>query len=176
VLDAERMDLGDASVDGVLCRWGYMLMADPAAALAETRRVLRPGGKLVLSVWADPARNPWVAVGRVLVERGHMPPPTPDQPGIFSMASTERIVELVTGAGFGPPEIEEVQVSWRFEDDDSYWRFLIELAGAVSMVLTGLSDAERKDVRQEAIARVASFRAADGSLILPGVCLNAVAS
>jgi ubiquinone/menaquinone biosynthesis C-methylase UbiE len=33
VMDAEQMDLGDDSVDGVLCRWGYMLMADPAAAL-----------------------------------------------------------------------------------------------------------------------------------------------
>ena len=41
-MDAERMDLDDDSVDGVLCRWGYMLMADPATALAETRRVLRP--------------------------------------------------------------------------------------------------------------------------------------
>ena len=46
VMDAERMDLGNDSVDGVLCRWGYMLMPDPAAALAETRRVLRPEGRL----------------------------------------------------------------------------------------------------------------------------------
>jgi len=44
VLDAERMDLGTDSVDGVLCRWAYMLMIDPPAAFAETRRVLRPGG------------------------------------------------------------------------------------------------------------------------------------
>src|SRR5438552_18165522 len=43
-LDAERLDLPDEAVDGVLCRWGYMLMADPSAALAETRRVLRRGG------------------------------------------------------------------------------------------------------------------------------------
>ena len=42
VLDAERMDLETDSVDGVLCRWGYMLMIDPAAAFADTRRVLRP--------------------------------------------------------------------------------------------------------------------------------------
>ena len=41
VLDAERMDLDDDSVDGVVCRWGYMLMADPAKALGETRRVSR---------------------------------------------------------------------------------------------------------------------------------------
>jgi ubiquinone/menaquinone biosynthesis C-methylase UbiE len=37
VLDAERLDLPDEVVDGVLCRWGYMLMADPSAALRETR-------------------------------------------------------------------------------------------------------------------------------------------
>jgi ubiquinone/menaquinone biosynthesis C-methylase UbiE len=43
VLDAERMDLKTDSVDGVLCRWAYMLMIEPAAAFAETRRVLRPG-------------------------------------------------------------------------------------------------------------------------------------
>jgi ubiquinone/menaquinone biosynthesis C-methylase UbiE len=44
VLDAERMDLETDIVEGVLCRWAYMLMIDPAAAFAETRRVLRPGG------------------------------------------------------------------------------------------------------------------------------------
>ena len=43
VLDGEWIDLELASVDAVLCRWGYMLMADPPAALRETRRVLRPG-------------------------------------------------------------------------------------------------------------------------------------
>jgi ubiquinone/menaquinone biosynthesis C-methylase UbiE len=42
-LDVERMDLEMNSVGGVLCRWGYMLMINPAAAFAETRRVLRPG-------------------------------------------------------------------------------------------------------------------------------------
>ena len=53
VIDAERIELDDDSVDHVLCRFGYMLMADPAAALAETRRVLRPGGRLALAVWVD---------------------------------------------------------------------------------------------------------------------------
>jgi ubiquinone/menaquinone biosynthesis C-methylase UbiE len=54
-VDAERMALEDDSVDGVLCRWGYMLMADPGAALRETRRVLRDGGGLALSDWALPS-------------------------------------------------------------------------------------------------------------------------
>jgi SAM-dependent methyltransferase len=49
VVDAEAMDLPDASFDAVLCRYGYMLMADPAAALRETHRVLPPGAPLALS-------------------------------------------------------------------------------------------------------------------------------
>ncbi|MET0762139.1 MAG: methyltransferase domain-containing protein, partial [Thermoleophilaceae bacterium] len=49
VIDAERIELDTDSVDGVLCQSGYMLMADPAAALSETRRVLRPGGRVALS-------------------------------------------------------------------------------------------------------------------------------
>ena len=61
-LDAERLELEDDAVDGVICRFAYMLMADTAAALAETRRVLRPSGRLVLAVWRGPEKNPWVAI------------------------------------------------------------------------------------------------------------------
>ena len=100
VLDAQNMDLEDHSIDGVLCRWGFMLMADPARALAETRRVLRPEGRLALSVWGDPARNPWAAVpGRVISEHMGAPPPQPDAPGIFAMADPERTRSLLAGAG-----------------------------------------------------------------------------
>ncbi len=101
VLDAERIELEDDSVDGVLCRWGYMLMPDPAAALSETRRVLRPGGRLALAVWSGPERNPWVSLaGRMLVERGHVTPSDPGGPGMFTMASEERTQGLLVDAGF----------------------------------------------------------------------------
>lgn len=55
VIDAERIELDSGSVDGVLCQSTYMLVGDPAAGLAETRRVLRPGGRLALSVWGAPS-------------------------------------------------------------------------------------------------------------------------
>ena len=70
VLDAERMDLEDASVDGVVCRYGYMLMADPAAALSETRRVLREGGRLAFAVWGRAGSQPLGVHPRVRAGRG----------------------------------------------------------------------------------------------------------
>jgi ubiquinone/menaquinone biosynthesis C-methylase UbiE len=76
VLDGEHLELPDASVDGVVCRWGYMLMADVAAALRETRRVLQPGGRVTCAVFAGPEQNPWAAIpSRVLQQSGHIPPP-----------------------------------------------------------------------------------------------------
>src|SRR5215208_1675234 len=131
-LDAERMDLETDSVDGVLCRWAYMQMIDPAAAFAETRRVLRPGGRLAFSVWAAPERNPGLSLAsRVLVELGHIPPPDPEAPGAFVMADPGRIRELVVGAGFAEPEIEEVSFRRPFADQDDYWRFLTETSSAL---------------------------------------------
>lgn len=176
VMDAEQMDLGDDSVDGVLCRWGYMLMADPAGALAETRRVLRDGGRLSLSVWGPPQDNPWAALGgSALVALGHIPAPEPGAPGIFAMSDKQRIRELVTGAGFGDPGIEAVQITYRFEDFEDYWRFLGDLAGAIALVLARLSDDERSQLHDTIEQNAHPYRQNDGSYTMPGVALNAVA-
>ena len=161
VLDAERMDLDDSSVDGVLCRFGYMLMADPAAALGETRRVLRDGGRLVLAVWTPPDENQWAFVpGRVLVGRGHIPPPEPEAPGIFAMADPERISKLVTGAGFADPEIEQVEIAWPYEDADEHWAFTRKLAGPLSDAIDQLDEDEREAVRLDVGSQIESLMAA----------------
>jgi ubiquinone/menaquinone biosynthesis C-methylase UbiE len=176
VMDAEQMDLPDTSVDGVLCRWGYMLMADPAAALGETRRVLREGKRLSFSVWGSPERNPWAAIsGAAMVKHGHMPPPDVGTPGMFALAEEARIRELVTGAGFEEPRIEEVAVEWHFADLEDYWHFVSELAGALAMTIKTLSEDEFEAVRGTMRAEAEPFRTGDGYR-LPGLCLNVVTS
>jgi ubiquinone/menaquinone biosynthesis C-methylase UbiE len=168
VMDAERMDLDDGSIDGVICRYGYMLMADPAAALAETRRVLRDGGPLALVVWSTPDRNPWAAVpAMTIVQRGHIPPPEPGMPGIFAMGMPERIRGLVTGAGFGEPEIEEIPIEFHYPDADDVWDALVRLAGPLARVVTALPDDERNATREAIIQNMESYRNQDGSYTAP---------
>lgn len=177
VVDAERIDLPDASVDGVVCRYGYMLVADPGAALRESRRVLRPGGRLVFATWADPDRNPWASViGRVLVERGVIPPPEPGQPGIFALSEPDRIRALVTTAGFDEPVIEEMPVTFEYESFDDYWDFLQTAAGAVAGILAGLPSRERDAIRDAVAERLAPYADDTGRQRYPGVSLNGVAS
>jgi SAM-dependent methyltransferase len=155
VLDAEAMDLGDGSVDGVLCRFGYMLMADPAKALGETRRVLREGGRVSFAVWGPPQENLWAAIpAMTLVERGHLPPPEPGAPSMFALNEPERITEIVTGAGFGEPEIEQVPVEWPYQTPEVHWEKTIKLATPIAKVVGELDDAERERVRLTVAERV----------------------
>ena len=111
VMDAEQLELEDDSVDGAICRWGYMLMPDPAAACSETRRVLRSGGRAVLAVWREAERNPWVSIaGRILVGRGLMPRPEPGAPGMFVLATEERLGGLLERSGFETVRTADVPV------------------------------------------------------------------
>jgi SAM-dependent methyltransferase len=176
VIDAERIELDSDSVDAVLCQSTFMLVADRAAALAETRRVLRPGGRLALSVWGAPERNPWASIGgMILVGRGHMPAPDPQAPGVFSMASEERTRTLLEGAGFASVETEEVPVRFAFRDLDDYEQWVIDVGGPLAIVVRGLPEGERGVLRARLREAFVPF-ATDGGYELPGVALCAVAS
>ncbi|MGH2948371.1 MAG: class I SAM-dependent methyltransferase [Solirubrobacteraceae bacterium] len=175
VMDAERIELDADSVDGVLCRFGYMLMPDPAAAFAETRRVLRLGGRLALAVWGAPERNPWATIGfGLLIERGHMPPPEPGAPGPFAMASEEQTRALLVGAGFTAVRTEEIPVRFTFRDLDDYTTYATDTGGPAALVLRRLPDDERQTLKTQLRAAFAPF-AVDGGYEIPGVALCAAA-
>jgi SAM-dependent methyltransferase len=176
VIDAERIELDSGSVDGALCQSTYMLAADPAAALAETRRVLRPGGRLALSVWGAPERNPWASIGgMVLIERGHMPPPQPGAPGVFSMASEERTRALLGGAGFRSVRTAEVPVQFGFRSLEDYEQWIVDVGGPFAVLVRGLPEEEREVLRARLSEAFVPF-ATDGGYELPGAALCAVAS
>ena len=171
-LDAERMDLESERVDGVVCRWGYMLMADPAAAFGETFRVMRPSGSLAFSVFGAAERNPWASlIGRILVSERHIPPPGPGSPGIFALSDPKRIHELLAGARFAPPDVVEMPLTWRFSTPDEHWWVLTEMAGAISPVLRGLAPEAQAKVRGQLGEMAQSFWSDDG-YAFPVLCLN----
>ncbi|MGH3077650.1 MAG: class I SAM-dependent methyltransferase [Gaiellaceae bacterium] len=175
-LDAERIDLEDDSVDGVFCRFGYMLVPDCAAALAETRRVLRPGGRLALAVWRGAELNPWISVaGRLLVERGHVERPQPGVPGIFALANEERLRGLLEGAGFTVGRLEDVAVRFVYGSVENYVGRAQDTGGVFARVWRELPEDEREAITAQLAEAFAPFEA-DGGYELPGVALCAVAS
>jgi SAM-dependent methyltransferase len=167
-MDAERMDLDDASVDGAVCRFGFMLMADRDAAFGETRRVLRDGGRLVFAVWAEPMRNPWVLVpGSVLIERGVMPPPDPEGPGIFALGDPEKIEASLSGAGLSADAIESVEIHHHAADRDEMWDRVTKTMGPLATAIAEQPPEEQAAIRAAMEERAEPFRHDDG-YHLPG--------
>jgi SAM-dependent methyltransferase len=176
-INAEWIDLPVASVDAVLCRWGYMLMADPPASLAETRRVLRPGGRLALAVWDSIEHNPWAALpGLELRERGLAPAPEPGAPGPFALGGTERVRELLEQAGFADVRVEALDLHRMHTDFDEFWEVTLDLSRAFHDAVLERPPGEVEEIRAAVRARLARFEARDGSLDIPARTLVASAS
>jgi SAM-dependent methyltransferase len=170
LLDAQRLALDEASVDGVICRFGYILKGE---ALQEMRRVLRPGGRLVFAVWAERERNDWMTIPTgVLVERGRLAPPNDEELALSRRRNAGGIEAAVRDAGFDAVELVEQPVAYRFADADELWFFVSELRGPVALALAELDDEERAAVRAELEARTP--RAGEG-YELGGVSINVCA-
>jgi len=176
-LDAQRMDLEDASIDVALCRSGIMLMLDPAAALRELRRVLRPAGRLGFSVFTSPEDNPWATRSTIpFVRAGHVAPPVPGGPGMFALGDADRLRELVLGAGFGDVVIEEVDYEHTFADEDAIWDLAADMNALLAPILQAMEPAEQTELRREMVAAYEPWRSSDGAYRLPGRMLAALAT
>ena len=180
VLNAEWIDLPLASVDVVLCRWGYMLMADPAAALGETRRVLRPGGRLALAVWDSLADNPWaLEPAQELIARGLSPAPEPTAepaPGPFALGATWRVQELLEQAGFAEIDVEAIDLTRRHPDFEHLWDVTLDLSPSFHDTVLSQQQSEIEQIKRSLAERFAPYTAADGTLAIPARTLLARAS
>jgi ubiquinone/menaquinone biosynthesis C-methylase UbiE len=160
------IDQAAASIDGVLCRWGYMLLEDPESALRDTRRILKQDGKLALAAWTGPDDNLWSAAPtRVLQQRGLVPPQ--QGPGQFTWADPSLITETMEAAGFVEPEVDAIDFVMRFADFDDWWTHITLTSGTVGAVNEGLDFATRSDVLADLERLAEPFTQPDDRLEIP---------
>lgn len=186
VLNAEWIDLPLASVDIILCRWGFMLMADPAAALGECRRVLRPGGRLALAIWDTIQANPWALLPSVeLNERGLAPaPPRPAgpaqpgasvQPGPFALGDAAIVRGLIEDAGFTEITVEGVDLFQRHASFEALWESQLDISRNFHDAVLSRPDAEIEEIKASLERRFEPFTLTSGELEIPGRTLVALA-
>ena len=169
VVDLEQIDYPDGAFDAVLCREGLMLVPDPASAVREAFRVLRPDGRAVFTVWGPRERNPWLGLllDAITAQIGVAVPP-PGVPGPFSLEAPGALEELLLAAGFTDVAIREIPTPMHTASVGEWWSVVPSLAGPVAQLLASLPAEVTAAIRAHADAAMAEFATPDG-YELPGV-------
>jgi SAM-dependent methyltransferase len=176
VEDAAALSFDDATFDGILCRWGVMLVPDMDAAASEIARVLRPGGRAALAVWASTDENDWMtAPGRSAVGLGLVERPDPAAPGPFRLAAEGALAGLLGSAGLVVETVEDVPLVWRASSLDEWWEVVRDTSRMLSTLLDRLGPHDAQALREDAERRLASWVEADGSVVVPGLARVALA-
>jgi ubiquinone/menaquinone biosynthesis C-methylase UbiE len=190
-MDAEHLAVPDASFDVVVSLFALHHFPNPAAALAEMYRVLRPGGVLCIGVGSGPSRRTWVGLvdaavqvrdllrrkrGRLLrapqfltelVER-HCP--APDAEELTEMASSGwkdpgTVPRLVARAGF-----DDVRTDWLgqrrvIDSVQDFWNLQRIYSSTARKRLSVASPERVAAVHADFVARCATVQHGGGELV-----------
>lgn len=168
--DAEHLCLPEASFDRVLAGLALFMFPHPQQALAEMRRVLRPGGRLALSVWGPRDVVPLIARAQDCIAR-LLPAPKVARPSVFRFGDADALIGALTAAGFSDLCIEPCRFTCHFADAESYWQAFLDLAGGAAEALARLPEATQVTLRDAVTADLEAHRSAEGT----GYSVDAVA-
>jgi SAM-dependent methyltransferase len=157
--DAHALPFPDQHFDRVTSKLGVMYFVDCPVALAEIRRVLRPGGRAALLAWGPPDQSAYIqaALGPVL-ERAQLPPPPPGAPQPFRFAVQGSLTAELERAGFR--EIREamhvVPLPWPGPPEE-LWHHLYDIAAPFRPVVDGLDPDTRDQAVDEVLVRLRRY-------------------
>ncbi len=170
-MDAEGLSLPDASRDVALCALGLMYFPDPVAALREMRRVLRPGGRVVLAVWGERARCAWAPVFPIVDAevQGEV------CPLFFQLGQADNLAQACADAGFGDIDQQRIATTLDYRDAADACAAVF-VGGPVAMAWSRFSVETRARVQDNYLTAIAGCRVGEGYR-LPGefVVVSAVA-
>lgn len=171
--DVTTVDLEPGSFDTVLSRWGLMFVPDREATLIRLAALLRPGGVLAATTWAEPARVPMISLAfRVISEQLELDPPPPG-PGPFAMSSPSRVAEELRTAGFTAITTELAQVPFRLASADEYVGFARDVLppGMRAMLVERCGSVDDPTVWDAVWRAARQYDDGTGALAMSSTCL-----
>ena len=144
--DAEQLPYSDASFDVVLSQFGHMFAPRPDVAIAEMRRVLKPGGRIAFATWP-----PEHFVGRFFALVGRHSPPPPEGAAPPPLWGNVSVVTERLSSGFGPPFFGRGTMLVPALSLSHLWQFMSVSIGPLQKIVEGLASqpAELAALRQE---------------------------
>jgi SAM-dependent methyltransferase len=165
-----------ATYDAIVFRMGLMFITDPAAALRDYHRILKPGGRLAAATWAGMEHNPWLTtVGLAGMIHGVLSggPPV-GAGGPLSLGDADALVAMATAAGFATADVTPVDVVMPFPDVDAYLSHVSALAPPFAAAFPTATDEQLAAIRATVTEATQQYRTESG-LEIPGRALVLVA-
>lgn len=169
VMDGQVLELKDSSFDAAACMFALMLFPDRDRGFAELRRVVRPGGRVVVSGWAGPDK--FEGFGLFLAAlRAAFPdmPPPPSPPPVFSLADPTDFKARMEAAGFRDVAIECVAREQEIAGFEKLWRILTAGAPPVQVLFDRVGASGKVRLR-DALRGIVHERFGDGPLTVTNV-------
>jgi SAM-dependent methyltransferase len=175
--DAERLEFADRSFDAVVMNFGLLHLSAPDLALSEAHRVLRPGGRFALTVWAPPDEA--VAFGIVLTaieQHGNLSVPLPAGPPFFRFSDARECRSSLERVGFGDISVTRVPQSWPLASADALFTAMLGATVRTGGLLRAQTADSRARIREAIIKAVERYRTGDAvTLPMPAVLAAATA-
>ncbi len=170
--DAERLTFADATFDRLLCGLGLMFFPEAEKSLAEMRRVLKPGGLAVLSVWGEEAQAPLVSCALQCMRR-ILPPPKAARLSPFRFGSRSFLKQTLEAAGFSEVALHTHTLSCAFATTQDYWQAFRDMAGGAAAGLSRLPDETLMRLGNEVARELESWRVPQGYLPVSEILIAA---
>jgi SAM-dependent methyltransferase len=169
--DAAAMPLPDDTFDVALCQQGLQFMPDKSGAMTEMVRVLKPGGRLALSVWK--CRGPLGAAFATVLDREFGVGTTAPWEMVYSLGDRDRLHDMCKEAGLRDTNVTLDVKFARYPDPEAFITGAIAgspIAGTVSE----LTEIEQVRLIKEIVAELTDYHD-DNGLALPAECLTLTA-
>ncbi len=160
--DAHHLPFADRSFDLATCRFGVMFFSDAPRALAELRRVLKPGARACFAAWG-PMEQPYWQTTMKIVHRhvgGAMLPPGGADPFRFSAADS--LSEALSASGFHEVEESNQNLPWIWPGDaEEVFEYACAVAAPFRPMLERVPAERWPVIRAEAKAAIERYRVGD---------------
>lgn len=173
--DALQLPFEPATFDAAVTSFGLLHFDEPDRALAEMRRVLRPGGRGAFTVWMAPEHTAGFRITLdAIAKYGDTESPAPPGPPFFRFSDPQECERALIAAGFTSPNVIAVPMTWRLSSGDALFEAITEGGVRTSALINAQSPGARAAIRREVIEQASSFLR-DGEIVLPMPCVLASA-